>query len=314
MNTVFLYAGQGSQTVGMGKDFYEKYPQYREFVDGIGKELEKDYKTIMHEGPIEELSKTENTQASMAMFAAGVTKLLDKHGIRPYAACGLSLGEYGALFAAGVYSAADYVKITAKRGAYMSEAAKGIESAMSAILGADKETVEDAVKAYKGEGFVTVANYNCTGQYVICGDEKGVSSVEETLKAGGVKRCVRLNVSGPFHTKYMAPAGEKLRALFDEMEFEKPLIPVAHNYTGKINDGTEDIKELLISQVSGSVHMEEDIKELLLNGARDFIEIGPGNAVSGFLKKTAKAMGIEVSVASISTVDDFEKALSERGN
>ena len=146
MSTVFLYAGQGSQKVGMGKDFYEKYPEYREFIDL----LDKDYhiKELMHEGPLEELSKTENTQACMAAFAAGITKLLEKEGIKPDAACGLSLGEYGALYAAGVFNAKDYVSLTAFRGRAMMEAAKGCDCSMSAVLGLDAEIVEETCKEY----------------------------------------------------------------------------------------------------------------------------------------------------------------------
>lgn len=305
MKTVFIYAGQGSQTVGMGKDFYEEYEDYRNLIDSF--RIEKDFKSIMHEGPMEELTRTENTQACMAMFAAGVTELLRKHGIVPDAACGLSLGEYGALYAAGVFSAEDYVKLTAFRGAKMAEAAEGLTCCMSAVLGLDGQVVEEAVAGYEGSGYVTAANFNCPGQCVICGDVDAVAAMEEILKSKGAKRCMHLNVSGPFHTKYMQPAGEALRGCFRNMEFHKPEIPVALNYTGDFYKEGEDLKELLVAQVQNSVHMEEDFRKMIEAGAEHFIEIGPGNVLAGFLKKTARSMHASVTVTSISTAEDFRR-------
>lgn len=305
MKTVFLYAGQGSQTVGMGKDFYEEYEDYRNLIDSF--DVDVDIKKIMHEGPQEVLSSTENTQPCMSAFAAGVTELLKKDGIVPDAACGLSLGEYGALYAAGVFGAKEYVELTAFRGQKMTEAAKGIACSMSAVLGAESSVIEEVCSQYDGEGFVTVANYNCPGQYVICGDLPAVAWAEEQLKEKGAKRCVRLNVSGPFHTKYMAKAGEALKEYFDHMELKTPEIPVAMNVTGDFYKAGDDISMLLVNQVQNSVRLEEDLMRLMEQGATNFIEIGPGNVLAGFLKKTAKKMGVEIQVSSISTVEDYKK-------
>lgn len=309
MSTVFLYAGQGSQKVGMGKDFYEEYPEYRAFLDSL--EVGINLKQLMHEGPLEELSKTENTQACMAAFAAGVTKLLEAKGIVPDKALGLSLGEYGALYAAGVFDAEAYVKLTAFRGRAMMDAAKGCHCSMSAILGAESSLVEDACAAYTGDGFVTLANYNCPGQYVICGDEEAVCAVEEDLKGRGVKRCVRLNVSGPFHTKYMAPAGEALRGYFEKLKLKNPQIPVLMNVTGDYHKEEDSLAELLIRQVQSSVRLEEQLRRLIAEGNDLYVEIGPGSAISGFLKKTAKVMNVDVNVVSIDTVQDFKKVTGE---
>lgn len=313
MKTIFMYAGQGSQCVGMGKDFYEEYEIYKNFVDSF--EFEKDFKSIMHDGELTKLSETENTQPCMSLFAAGITKLLEANGIKPDGATGLSLGEYGALYAAGVFSAEDYVNITAFRGMKMAEAAKGCNCSMSAILGLESNIVKKICDEYDGEGFITVANYNCPGQYVICGDEIAVANVEEKLKAEGAKRCVRLNVSGPFHTKYMKMAGDALKEYFENIEFNEPNIKVALNYTGDFYKANDDIKNLLVLQVQNSVQMENDLRSFLADGARYFIEIGPGNTLSGFLKKTAKSMGIDdIKVTSISKVSDFEKLISENIN
>lgn len=307
MNKVFLYAGQGSQKVGMGLDFYEAYPEYRSFVDGLS--LETDVKRFMHEGPIEELSKTENTQVCMGVFAAGVTRLLKSHGVEPAAACGLSLGEYGALYAAGVFGEEDYVKLLEFRGRAMMAAAKGTDTAMSAVLGGENETIVRICESVES-GYVTAANFNCPGQTVICGETKAVAEAEEKLKKAGIKRCIRLNVSGPFHTAYMKPAGEALASYLSAMEFLPASIPVAMNATGKLL-GEENIKELLVRQVQSSVYLEQDLGALLDAGYTEFLEIGPGNTLSGFLKKTAKAKGIPVHVTVINTVEDFRKAVED---
>ncbi len=309
MKTAFLYAGQGSQRVGMGKDFYDEYPEYAEFIDSL--KLDFDLKKYMHEGPIEDLSNTCYTQACMSAFAAGVTMLLNSRGITPDAACGLSLGEYGALYAAGVFDAAELVEITAFRGKVMADAAKGCECSMSAILGTEAAVIEEACSNYEGPELITVANYNCPGQTVICGDEKAVTAVENVLKGKGAKRCVRLNVSGPFHTKCMKPAGDHLEVFFKGIKFNNPKIPIALNVTGELYDGKTNLAEILVRQVQSSVRLEAELRTLLENGYTRFIEIGPGNTMAGFLKKTAKAMGAEAEVISIDNVEDFRKVAGE---
>ena len=309
MEAVFLYAGQGSQIVGMGKDFYQEYEEYREFVDSL--ELDFDFKKIMEEGPMQELSKTEYTQPCMAVLAAGITMLLEKHHIHPKAAMGLSLGEYGALYAAEVFDAKTYVDITAHRGKFMAEAAEGLACCMSAILGCEAKEVEEACKNYNKEGYVTVANYNCPGQYVICGSSEAVLEVENTLLNTNAKRCVRLQVSGPFHTKYMEGAGEKLKAYMERIPFQKPRIPVSSNVTGSFYQEHEDLKARLVEQVKKSVKLEENLRGMLQAGYDTFIEIGPGNAVSGFLKRTARQMGQKVTIHIVGTVEEFKKLIGE---
>ena len=309
MNPVFLYAGQGSQQLGMGKDFYEEYDTFRELVDCLDEE--GTLRNLMWEGTEEELALTENTQPCMALFAAGVTTLLKDAGIIPSAALGLSLGEYGALFVAEVFDAKDYVKMTAFRGRQMAKAAEGLSCSMSAILGASKETVEKACRDYEGEGYVTVANYNCPGQYVICGDEVAVSATEKTLAEAGAKKAVRLKVSGPFHTKFMEPAAERLKDYLDKVDFNSPTIPVALNVTGDFAKEDADLKANLVLQIQSGVHLEDELKAVLSQGYTDFIEIGPGNAVSGFLKKTARECGVSVNVITINTTEDFRKVTGE---
>lgn len=305
IKTVFLYAGQGSQKVGMGKDFYDKYASYREVVDHA--KLPFNWKKLMSEGPLEKLSQTEYTQPCMSLFAAGVTAVLKEKNILPDGVCGLSLGEYSALYAAGVFDVKTLIDLTAFRGKAMADAAKGLSCSMSAILGMKAEDVEEACEAVQDKGFVTVANYNCLGQYVICGDEPAVAAAEAYLKEKGMRRAVRLNVSGPFHTKYMAPAGVALKKYFENLNFGKPKVPVAMNATGDFLKAGENIGELLTKQVQSSVKFESDLRKFLEAGAENFVEIGPGNALSGFLKKTAKAMGKEINVYKVETVEDLEE-------
>lgn len=297
MKTVFLYAGQGSQKAGMGKDLYESFTTYRKVIDGLN--IDTDIQYYMHDAELEELSKTEITQPCMAAFAAGVTAVLKEHDIVPDAACGLSLGEYGALHAAGVFDAQEYVKLCEFRGREMAEAAKGKSCAMSAILGQTAEAVKEACEASKGAGYVTVANYNCPGQYVICGEEEAVAATEEYLKERGARRCVRLNVSGPFHTKFMKPAGDALQEYFDHMSWNQPKIPLVLNVTGTYLTEAENLKERMVQQVQNSVQFEASLRLLLNDGVTEFIEIGPGNTLSGFLKKTAKELGKEITIFNV---------------
>lgn len=307
MKIAFLYAGQGSQKVGMGKDFYENCKEYRELIDSLEKTI--DVTKLMHEGPMEELTKTENTQRCMAAFAAGVTTALAAKGITPDVACGLSLGEYGALYAAGVFDAEEYVKLTTFRGRVMSEAAEGKDCCMSAILGLDSKSIKEVCDEYQG-GYVTVANYNCPGQTVICGDTSCVEEVEAKLKEAGAKRCIRLQVSGPFHTKYMEPAGEALKEYFKAMNFQTPKLPVLLNVTGTYYREGDDLKENLIRQVSNSVRLEDQLKQLIEDNVDLFVEIGPGNAITGFLKKTSKQLGKSIEVMNIDTYEDLLKVES----
>ncbi len=304
METVFLYAGQGSQRPGMGRDFYEEYPAYRAFADSLDPGF--DHIRLMHEGPAELLSRTEYTQVCMGVFAAGVTKLLLEQGVMPAAACGLSLGEYGALLAAGVFSAEEYIDLLKFRGQAMADAARGLDCAMSAVLGPDLGEIREVCEQC---GDVTPANCNCPGQIVICGGTAAVAAAEELLRARGVRRCVRLAVSGPFHTKYMAPAGEALKKKFSGMTFRAPEIPVAMNVTGRLLDPSEDVKELLVRQVQQTVLLEQDLRALLDAGYTDFTEIGPGSTMAGFLKKTARAAGKQITVRSIDTAEDLRKAV-----
>lgn len=291
MKTAFLYAGQGSQKVGMGRDLYENNMTFRKVMDSL--DMDFDIKKLMFEGPMEVLSQTRYTQPCMAAFAAGVTAVLREEGITPSYAAGLSLGEYSALHAAGVFDEQTFLKLVSFRGKVMEDAAKGIECKMSAVMGLESDVLsaicDEVTKngSDDGRSYVTVSNYNCKGQYVICGDIAAVEEAELKAKEAGAKRCIPLKVSGPFHTKYMKPAGDALEKYFGEMEFGEMSFPVIFNTTASELGEGETIKDLLVKQVQSSIYMEKTIELLERKGVDTVIEIGPGKALSGFVKRTA---------------------------
>lgn len=286
MKIAFLFAGQGSQKTGMGKDFYENRKEFAEILNGVN--LDFDIKELMFQGPEEQLSKTRYTQPCMAAFAAGVTAILKKEGITPSYVAGLSLGEYSALHAAGVFDAKTLVELVAFRGKAMEDAAQGIECKMSAVMGMESKALQelcDKVCAQTGK-YVTVSNFNCTGQYVICGEEEAVAVTEGLAKEAGAKRCMPLKVSGPFHTKFMQPAGEALKQKFEEISFDAMQVPVIFNTVADELPDKMTIPELLVQQVQSSIYMEDTLKRLEANGVDTVVEIGPGKVLSGFVKRT----------------------------
>lgn len=304
MKTAFMYAGQGSQHTGMGTDFYMKSKAYREAVDQIGAGGGSILKNMMDNGPDDLLKMTENTQPAMAAFAIGVTEALKGAGVRPDVACGLSVGEYGALYAAGVITAGEYLDVVSCRGKAMADAAKGVGCAMSAVVGLDAGKVERAVQEASSCGYITVSNYNCAGQYVVCGDMEAVERCEEACRKEGALQCARLNVSGPFHTKYMESAADKLKGKLDEVELAKPRLPILLNVTGDYYHG-EDLKGIMVSQVMNGIHFEGEIEKMLDDGVDVFIEIGPGKVLGKFVKKMAKAGKKDVQVFSVDRYEDI---------
>lgn len=308
LSIAFLYAGQGSQKVGMGKDLYDNSDTFKKVVDSV--DLDFDVKTLMFEGPMEMLSQTRYTQPCMAVFAAGVTDILYENGIRPDYAAGLSLGEYSALYSAGVFDEQTFIKLVSFRGYVMDKAAQGIDFKMSAVMGLDDVVLEKICEEVTKEsdadnGYVTVSNYNCKGQYVICGDKNSVEIAEERAIAAGAKRCVPLKVSGPFHTKYMKEAGDELRDYFKNISFGEMKFPVIFNTTAKELGSGESIPELLEKQVQSSIHMEKTIELLKEKGIDTIIEIGPGKALSGFVKKTVQG----INTYKIENIDDVHNVI-----
>ena len=288
MSLAFLYAGQGSQHPGMGADLYEAHPAFRAVLDAAG--VDFDLKTTMFTDPDGVLNLTEYTQPCMVAFAAGMTALLAERGIVPDYAAGLSLGEYSALQCAGVFTAPQAISLAAFRGKAMAAAAAGRPCGMTAVLGLDREKLQEACRQAAGAGVVEIANYNGPGQLVIGGEQAAVDKAAALAKELGAKRCLPLKVSGPFHTSLLAPAGDALREKFRETAFGAMRIPVLFNCLGREMGPEDTIPALLGKQVQTSVYMEDTIRRLAELGVDTIVEIGPGKALIGFVKKTAPAI------------------------
>ena len=283
MKLAFLYAGQGSQRRGMGRDLYEAYPAFAAAF-GAG-DPGFDLARVCFDDPDEQLNLTQYTQPCMVAFAAGVTAVLRENGIAPDYAAGLSLGEYSALHAAGVFTAKEAVELVAFRGQAMAKASEGRPCAMRVVLNLDRDALMKCCEEASGLGVVQICNYNCPGQLVIGGDEAAVVRAAELAMAAGAKRCMPLKVSGPFHTPLMNPAADALEKRFETVRFGEMRLPVLFNCLGELK-GAQTIPELLVRQVKSPVLMEDTIRRLAELGVDTAIEIGPGRALSGFVKRT----------------------------
>ena len=300
MKLAVLYAGQGAQHPGMGKEFYEASPAFRAAFDSAA--LDFDLHRVCFEDPDGLLNQTEYTQPCMVAFACGVTAVLAEKGVKPAYLAGLSLGEYSALQAAGVFTAKQAIELTAFRGKAMAEAAKGLDCGMTAVLGLDREKLSACCEQAAEAGCVQICNYNCPGQLVIGGEKAAVEQAAALAKEAGARRCIPLKVSGPFHTPLMAPAGNALREYFQGVAFADPQIPVIFNCLGDVKDDSTPIQELLVKQVQSSVFMEDSIRKMADMGVDAIVEIGPGKALSGFVKKTVPG----IPVCAVETAADVE--------
>ena len=300
MKTAILFAGQGAQHVGMGKDFYAEYPGFRRVFDLLPEEQRR----IAFEGPAEELKKTENTQPIMLAFALGVYRVLQEYSFVPDMAAGLSLGEYSALAAAGVFDDKTAVELITFRGKQMAKASEGTDTVMSAVIGLDREAAESACREAQAAGTVEIANYNCPGQIVVAGTEAGVAACERNAKELGARRCIRLEVSGPFHTSYMKPVGKALT--------EYPWQDIReHGVSGGVQlPGKRKLaknRRRTVGQAGfGSVYFEDTIRYMAEHGVTGTLEIGPGRALSGFVRKTDRS----IETMNIETTEDLRKVIA----
>ncbi len=301
MNKVaFIFPGQGAQTVGMGKDFYDNTETARRIFDRASDLLGFSMPELCFESN-DRLDITEYTQAAMVTAGIAMMKvLMEKTDMRPYVAAGLSLGEYCALAAAGVMSVDDAITTVRQRGILMQgEVPLGI-GAMAAVLAMDGESIEQIIKDIQD---VQIANYNCPGQIVISGKKEAVESAGIKLKEAGAKRVVPLNVSGPFHSKMLKGAGEKLGKVLESVKVSKPEIPYVANVTAEYVTDEALVKPLLMQQVYSSVRWQQSVETMLKDGVDTFVEIGPGKTLSGFIKKINR----NVTVLNIEKMDDLEK-------
>ncbi len=297
--TAFIFPGQGAQYVGMGKDFYERFTVSREMFELAEKAAGLDVVSLCFEEN-ERIHITEYTQIAMLATEVAILKAIEEKGYKPDVTAGLSLGEYGALAAAGVMSPEDIFRIVRKRGIYMQEAVPQ-GGAMTAVLGLPADIIEKICE--KIEGSVSIANYNCPGQIVITGEAQAVEKAASQLLDEGAKRCIPLNVSGPFHSPLLAGAGEKLGEELQSAEVNDIGVPYLSNVTGDYVTDKEQVKQLLVRQVSSSVKWQQSVERMLEDGVDTFVEIGPGKTLSGFIRKINK----DVKAINIEKVEDLEK-------
>ena len=301
--TAFIFPGQGAQYVGMGRDFYETFPVCREVIDKASEISGLDLKTICFEEN-EKINITEYTQIAMLAVETALLKALEERGIIPDAAGGLSLGEYGALIASKAMTMEDAFAVVRKRGIFMQEAVP-TGGAMSAVLGTEASVIEKICQ--ETEGIVSIANYNCPGQIVITGYKAPVEEASKALQEAGAKRVLPLNVSGPFHSPLMQPAGEGLKEIFAGMKMSPLKVPYVTNVTAEYVDDIAQTEELLIRQVSSSVRWQQSVEKMIAAGVDTFVEIGPGRTLNGFLRKIDR----QVKGYNIRTWEEMQKVCEE---
>ncbi|MCM3365711.1 ACP S-malonyltransferase [Bacillus safensis] len=299
----FLFPGQGSQKIGMGKDLFDQEAVSKAVFEEADNTLGFDLSSMIFEGDAEELTLTFNAQPALLTTSIAILKKFEESGIKADYAAGHSLGEYTALVAAGALSFKDAVYAVRKRGELMNEVVPAGEGAMAAILGLDKAALEEVTKEVTESGhLVELANLNCPGQIVISGTAKGVELASEKAKEKGAKRAIALEVSGPFHSALMKPAAEKFTDVLSKLDIADAKTPVISNVTADIVTSRDEIETKLIEQLYSPVRFEESVERLIDLGVTTFIEIGPGKVLSGLVKKVNRRL-TTISVSDQETIE-----------
>ena len=301
IKTAFIYPGQGAQKIGMGADFYKNSAAAREIFERASEALDLDMKALCFEEN-DRLDLTEYTQAAMVTTCLAMTEAVRAAGLQPDITAGLSLGEYAAIAAAGGMDALDAIRLVRKRGILMQNTVPAGEGAMCAVMAMDAGKIEEILADVPDVG---IANYNCPGQIVITGKREGVEAAVIRLKENGARRTVMLNVSGPFHSPMLIPAGEELAKEFDQITLHPLKIPYMTNVTAQKVEDIAETKGLLVRQVSSPVRWMQSMEAMIAEGVGQFIEIGPGKTLAGFMKK----IDPKCKVHNISVWEDIEKVI-----
>ncbi len=309
MKIAFLFAGQGSQAIGMGKELCENFPAAKAVFETATEALGFDVEKMIFEGDNETLMITENTQPAILTMSVAALEVVKSLGIKPDVVAGLSLGEYSAHVAAGSMEFSDAVRLVKKRGKYMQEEVPVGVGAMAAIIALDADTVKEVCALASEKGIVEPANFNCPGQITVAGEVAAVEYACEIAKEKGAKRAMLLPVSAPFHCSMLKGAGEKLKAELENVTVSDLQIPLITNVTADYVTDKNEIKDLLVRQVSSSVLFEESLKQMLADGVDTFVEIGPGKALSGFVKKIDKEVAL-YHVEDMKSLEELKEALA----
>jgi [acyl-carrier-protein] S-malonyltransferase len=298
--TALLFAGQGAQVVGMGRDFAEHIPSAKAWFDQANAAVGYDLAGLCFHGPEAELTQTEHAQPGIYLVSWVAFQLLKERlpGLSYEATAGLSLGEFTALAAAGALSFEDGLKVVRQRGRFMQEACEATRGGMAAVIGLDEAATRDVC----AEAGVVLANLNCPGQLVISGEADRIGRALELAKARGAKRAISLPVAGAYHSPLMAGAQPKLQTALAAVEVRSPAVPVLSNVTARAHGTVEEIKSRLVEQVTASVHWEASMRHLVSQGFTRFIELGPGTALSGFMKRIEKSVQM-LNVADLASLE-----------
>ena len=308
MKIGYIFPGQGTQTVGMGKDIYEKFEEARKVYKKIDNALGENIEDLTYNSSQEELNETKNTQITIYAMSMAILEVLKSKGIQPAVAAGLSLGEYTALTCAGVLRLEDGAKIVRSRGRLMQELAPAGDWLMAAVIGLEDDELKKVCEQVKS-GFVKAVNYNCPGQVVVSGERAAVQEAMGLAREAGARKVVELKTSGPFHTEKLKEASEELEKELSKIEFHEGNIQVIKNFDGKAYEQGDDMVQILANHVINPVKFRKSIETMLEMGVDTFVEVGPGKTLSGFVKKVCKEKEIEAKSLNIESVETLENAL-----
>lgn len=305
----FVFPGQGSQYVGMGKEFHDHFPAVKGLFDAAADVLEMDVAKLCFEGPESVLIQTRNVQPAVTLVNLACLRVLTDHGVAPAATAGHSLGEYSALHAAGVLSLEDTLRIVHRRGELMQQAAEHNPGGMLAVMGLAIDRFDDVCEQARSAGSVEIANHNSPGQVILTGEPDALALAGKLAKKQGAVFSMPLKVSGPWHSRFMAPASEKLEAALADCSFAEPAVPVASNVTGEYFADAAEIRRGLVRQVVSPVRWVACVERMIEDGIRLFVELGPGNMLAGLIRDIDNKVRV-VSVESREALDKLDSLLS----